>query len=164
MSVFEPKPPADLATELIFLEGSVRARSSIVCIFPGGSKFASRRISLWLPFKEKYRQLLHRIGALCEARGVALLALCNICYISSRLGRSDALTCLHWHPSAAGINLGTALDDSYWSSLEARAGRIHPDHFLRTWRLFQRGELSGSSVGREIRTLRFRPSQQLIRT
>eukprot|EP00439_Symbiodinium_sp_Y106_P069324 s1628_g11.t3 len=63
MSVFEPKPPADL---------------------------------------EKYRQLLHRIGALCEARG---------------------------------INLGTALDDSYWSSLEARAGRIHPDHFLRIFPL-----------------------------
>lgn len=63
MSVFEPKPPADL---------------------------------------EKYRQLLHRIGALCEARG---------------------------------INLGTALDDSYWSSLEAHAGRIHPDHFLRIFPL-----------------------------
>ncbi|CAE7233052.1 Ido1, partial [Symbiodinium necroappetens] len=33
------------------------------------------------------------------------------------------------------INLGTALDDSYWSSLEAHAGRIHPDHFLRIFPL-----------------------------
>ncbi|CAE7631507.1 Ido1, partial [Symbiodinium pilosum] len=31
---------------------------------------------------------------------------------------------------ARGINLATSLDDSYWSSLEARAGRIQPDHFL----------------------------------
>ncbi|CAE7293396.1 Ido1 [Symbiodinium sp. CCMP2456] len=54
------------------------------------------------PDPEKYRELLHRIGALCEARG---------------------------------INLGTALDDSYWSSLEAHAGRIQPDHFLRIFPL-----------------------------
>ena len=36
------------------------------------------------------------------------------------------------HTLSAGINLYTALDDSYWSSLEARAGRIRPDHFLRS--------------------------------
>ena len=82
MSVFEPKPPADLATELLFLEGSVRARSSILCGWR--LKFVSRMLLALtqLPFKDKYRQLLHRIGALCEARGVALPAFCSICHNS----------------------------------------------------------------------------------
>lgn len=36
---------------------------------------------------------------------------------------------------ARGINLSTCLDDTYWSSLDAKAGRLRPEHFLRTFPL-----------------------------
>lgn len=36
---------------------------------------------------------------------------------------------------ARGIELTTCLDDTYWSTLDAKAGRLRPDHFLRTFPL-----------------------------
>ena len=55
-----------------------------------------------------------------------------------------------WHnsggfldPSAAdlmaGIELTTCLEDTYWSTLDAKAGRLRPDHFLRTFPLTRCG-------------------------
>ncbi|CAJ1364950.1 unnamed protein product [Effrenium voratum] len=34
-----------------------------------------------------------------------------------------------------GIDLGTCLDDTYWSTIDARAGRLRPEHFLSTFPL-----------------------------
>ena len=45
-----------------------------------------------------------------------------------------------FHRPGLGIELSTCLDDTYWSTLDAKAGRLRPDHFLRTFPLTRSGK------------------------
>jgi len=50
---------------------------------------------------------------------------------------------------ARGIELSTCLDDTYWSTLDAKAGRLRPDHFLRTFPLTRSTPTSSPSFSQE---------------